>query len=389
MSGAGTRRLFSDRLLVSYAAYPPGFRLGDRNDKASGDHLSSASPDGEVFQPAPKGKPTTLNLEINVNNMTWEVLETTKRVSEMSRNVHIDRQALDIFVGKLSAGDIKVPSWDTTCHFFDGTEKTVAYLLVLDTINFCFWPPQGKAAWEIDYKSKSLSGYYALAASLKRAVESGIPILEAEYLVDLSPDQLKQLFQGRGEIQLLENRLAALNELGHILIKEYDGHAHRLIESAGYSALNLARLLAVNLRSFNDMAEYQGRRIFFYKRAQIIAADLYGAFNGKNWGRFTDMDKTTAFADYKLPQVLRHLGILRYTDSLAQKIDQGILIDSGGPEEIEIRANTIQAVELLRRECAQKGKALMSFEIDWLLWNLGQDNKYRKKPYHRTLTIFY
>jgi len=128
---------------------------------------------------------------------------------------------------------------------------------------------------------------------------------------------------------------------------------------------------------------------FFHKRAQIIAADLYGAFNGKKWGRFMDMDKVTAFADYKLPQVLRHLGILHYTDALAKKIDQEILIDAGCAEEVEIRANTIQAVELIRRELAQKGKALMSFEIDWLLWNLGQDNKYRKKPYHKTLTIFY
>jgi len=324
-----------------------------------------------------------------LSNMISEVLETTKKVSEMSKAVRIDRQALDIFVGKLFAEGIQAPPWDTNCHLCDGTERTVAYLLVLDTINFCFWPPPQKAKWEIDYESKSPSGYYALAASLKRAVESGIPILEAEYLADLSPEQLKYILRGRGEIQLLENRLFALNELGNMLIKGYEGHAHRLVESAGHSALKLARLLAEKLRSFNDKAEYQGHRVVFYKRAQIIAADLYGAFNGKMWGRFTDMDKVTAFADYKLPQVLRHLGILRYTDALAKKINQGILIDARSPEEVEIRANTIQAVELIRRELAQKGKALMSFEIDWLLWNLGQDNKYRKKPFHKTLTIFY
>jgi hypothetical protein len=324
-----------------------------------------------------------------INNMISEVLDTTKKVSEMSKAVRIDRQALGRFVRKLQAEDIQAPPWDNNYHFCDDTEKTVAYLLVLDTINFCFWPPPGKAKWEIDYESKRLSGYYALTASLKRAVESGIPILEAEYLADLSQDQLKYILEGSGEIQLLENRLTALNELGNILIEGYEGHAHRLVESAGHSALKLARLLAEKLHSFNDIAEYQGNRVFFYKRAQIIAADLYGAFNGEKWGRFSDMDKITAFADYKLPQVLRHLGILHYTDALAQKIDQEILIDTGFPEEIEIRANTIQAVELIRRELAQKGKALMSFEIDWLLWNLGQDNKYRKKPYHKTLTIFY
>ncbi|MCK4787827.1 MAG: hypothetical protein KAV87_29000, partial [Desulfobacteraceae bacterium] len=144
-----------------------------------------------------------------------------------------------------------------------------------------------------------------------------------------------------------------------------------------------------NFSSFNDVVEYQGQKVFFYKRAQILTADLYGAFNGKKWGSFTDMDKITAFADYKLPQVLRHLGIMRYTHSLAQKVDQEIMLESGSPEEIEIRANTIQAVELIRQELAQKGKAFRSFEIDWLLWNLGQNDAFRKKPYHKTLTIFY
>ena len=208
-------------------------------------------------------------------------------------------------------------------------------------------------------------------------------------MADLSLHQLKHLLRGRGEIQLLDNRLTALRDLGNILVKEYGGHAHRLVESAGHSALILARLLAEKLASFNDSADYQGHKVFFYKRAQILAADLFGAFNGKKWGRFTDMDQLTAFADYKLPQVLRHLEILRYTNALARKIDREISIEAGSPEEIEIRANTILAVEWIQRECAKRGKALKSFEIDWLLWNLGQDDRYREKPYHKTVTIFY
>ncbi len=321
--------------------------------------------------------------------MMSEVLETSKKVSEMSRNVRIDREALGRFVRKLLADDIQVPCWDINYHFFDGTEKTVAYFLVLDTINFCFWPPAKMPRWEIEYESKKLSGYYALAASLKQAIESGAPITNAGYLADLSMVELKKILGGQGELQLIQDRQLALNELGNILLKEYEGHAHRLVESAEHSALKLARLIAKKLSSFNDIAEYQGHRVFFYKRAQILTADLYGAFRGKDWGRFTDMDKITAFADYKLPQVLRHLGILHYSSELAQKVDNATLLESGSPEEIEIRANTIRAVELIRRELDQAGKRLRAFEIDWLLWNLGQGNEYRKKPYHKTVTIFY
>jgi len=35
------------------------------------------------------------------------------------------------------------------------------------------------------------------------------------------------------------------------------------------------------------------------------------------------------------------------------------------------------------------GKDVTASEIDWLLWNLGQDDQFRAKPYHRTVTTFY
>jgi hypothetical protein len=284
---------------------------------------------------------------------------------------------------------VKVPSWKCCYHICGSGEETVAYLLVLDSLNFCFWPVSGTDKWEIEYESRSLSGYYALAASLKQAVESGIPITRADYLAELSTGKLREVLGGQGELQLLEDRVQILSELGQLLLREYDGKAHRLVEASGMSAVALARLLAERLSSFRDVAGYMGHKVFFYKRAQIFAADLYGAFDGKGWGSLMDMGKLTAFADYKLPQVLRHLGVLSYTQALAQAVDQKIPLETGGPEEVEIRANTIWAVELIRRELEQLGTELMAFEIDWILWNMGQAKEFKVRPYHRAVTIYY
>lgn len=319
----------------------------------------------------------------------WELLETAKNVAEKSRQVRIDKKALIRFSRKLLEDRIEVPAWNCLYHFCSRSEEMISYLLVLDSLNFCFWPESGKDTWEIEYESRRLSGYYALAASLKKAIESGVPITKADYLAELSLDKLKQIFSGRGELQLLEHRLKILNELGQVLLGEYGGESHRLVERAGRSALRLARLLAEELSSFRDVAEYLGHKVFFYKRAQIFAADLYGAFDGKEWGSFVDIDKLTAFADYKLPQVLRHLGILHYARSLAQKVDQKILLEAGSLEEVEIRANTIWVVELICKELVLMGKGLRAFEIDWILWNMGQDPGFKIKPYHRTASIFY
>jgi hypothetical protein len=319
----------------------------------------------------------------------FEVIDTANKVAQESRLVKVDRQALVTFSRKVVDDGIEVPPWDDFHHFYGEDEDTNAYLLVLDSLNFCFWPAKGKEKWEIEYKSEWFSGYYGLAISLKKAIELSIPITDAGYLSGLSFYDLERILGGRGDLQLMDQRLSILHELGEVLIKEYAGQAHKLVEAAGHSATKLARLMADKISSFRDVAEYSGYKVFFHKRAQIFAADLYGSFRGKRWGSFTDMDRLTAFADYKLPQVLRHLGILRYESALADKVDQKILLEPASPEEVEIRANTILAVELIRQELDRMGKHLKSFEIDWVLWNMGQDKSFKIKPYHRTVTIFY
>lgn len=318
-----------------------------------------------------------------------EVLETSQYVASNSRHVRINRPPLLEFAHAMVSQAIKIPPWDPTYHFAGEPEETVAYLLVLDTINFCFWPPPFNQRWKIGYGSEELSGYNALAASLKQAIHTGIPITDAGYLAGLTLGGLKQAIGGKGELPLLDRRLHNLNELGRVLLKEYDGLVLNLVGSAGGSAARLVGLLADKLSSYQDVATYEGRKIFFYKRAQLFAADLHSAFMGRGWGEFADIDQLTAFADYKLPQVLRHLGIISYDKALSAQVEDQAYLQPGSRQEVEIRANTVWSVELIRREAAKKGAALRSFEIDRLLWGLGQDDEYRKKPYHRTLTIFY
>lgn len=318
-----------------------------------------------------------------------DVIHSAEYVVQKSHHVRIDKHALEQFCKALFNDGIDIPPWDATHHFNDQGEKSVAYFLVLDSMNFCFWPFAGNKRWEIQHNYETVSGYYALALSLKRAIEKGIPIDDAAFLKEMSFDDLLILLKGRGSLQLMEERLQILNELGEILLREYEGKAAWLIESAGNSVVKLVSILSEKIPSFRDWAEYQGRTVYFFKRAQILAADLYGAFGGKSWGFFHDMEKLTAFADYKLPQVLRHLGILEYSEHLAGKIDKKILLAPGCPEEVEIRAHTIYAVEQIRQDLARDGKRVYSHEIDWLLWNLGQRDSFRIKPYHLTAGTCY
>jgi hypothetical protein len=318
-----------------------------------------------------------------------DILESSRKVMEKSRYVRINEEVLVRFCREMLSKGLEVPPWEDRYHFRGGDEETIAYLLVLDSLNFCFWPAPQKQKWAIASESGWVSGYYALALSLKRAFQSGSPLADPNYLVCLSVAGLKAVLGGRGELQLLKPRLEIFHELGRVLLEKFDGKAFNIVRSAHGSAVALMRLLAESLCSFRDVAEYRGEELYFYKRAQIFAADLYGAYGGESWGHFRDMGKLTAFADYKLPQVLRHVGVLHYDQRLAETVDQKVALEAGGVEEVEIRANTIVAVERIRQELAGLGKNLRAFEIDWILWNLGQEERFKERPYHRTITIFY
>lgn len=132
------------------------------------------------------------------------------------------------------------------------------------------------------------------------------------------------------------------------------------------------------------------------------------------------------FADYRVPAVLRQVGVLRYSDRLAARVAAGELVEPGGREEAEIRGCTIHAVELLRAAVARRvrrravageeeeapsvllpdasrgGPARphasqappgapppISVAVDWHLWEVGEAARFEAPPHHRTLTVYY
>jgi Queuosine salvage protein len=366
------------------------------------------------------------------------VLETTRAVVEVGELAWINHDRLAAVADQLREfkrqeerqsgrrGIAPAFTWYTQYHFFDGTERTVNWLLLLDALNFCFWADKGQARWQIEYHGARLDGYWAEAASLTRAVEEGYPLWDARYLSEMSSADLAHILRGvaaedgqaqrddnRREgrhymthapadrnvvaplagaiapvvIPLFEQRLGNAREVGRVLLERYDGQFANALEEAGGSAVRLALLLAEHFASFHDIATYRNHEVRFLKRAQLCAADVHGAFGGKQWGAFHDLDRLTVFADYKLPQILRHFGALEYHPALAARIDALQELEAGSAEEIEIRAATIWACELLRQAMAER-EAITAAEIDARLWLLSQ-HLAGMRPYHRVRTIYY
>lgn len=158
--------------------------------------------------------------------------------------------------------------------------------------------------------------------------------------------------------------------------------------------------------NFQDHALYQGQQVCFYKRSQILVADLWGALKGKPGYEdfFPDIGELTTFPDYRVPQILNHLGIMQYSKELQEIIDKRLEIPAGSAEEVgilpffldifgiyqvEIRAFTVETVERLKEMVRKMGCQLNSVEIDWFLWQKGEKVKEKIRNHHRTMSIFY
>ncbi|MEN6437300.1 MAG: queuosine salvage family protein [Syntrophobacter sp.] len=317
------------------------------------------------------------------------VLASAHEVAARARWVFFHPERIDHAIGKWGHLLDSAPRWDHPCHFSDQTEETVRWIFSLDVLNHCFWPDPGDPVWTVRFNGQDWSGYWGLAASLKRALSMGIPVTNPAWLSRISENDLARIFSGEGTIPLFAERLMNLREAGAVIVSQLGGDLLSLFTRASGSAVRLVTDLVSLFASFRDEAVYLGGKVYFWKRAQIFASDVFMAFEGKMWGCFHDIGSLTAFADYKLPQVLRELGIISYHPELAARIDALKFIGPGSEKEVEIRAMTIIAVHAIRALFSQSGFNVTSAQVDGWLWALGQYDAFRARPYHRCRTIFY
>jgi hypothetical protein len=299
-----------------------------------------------------------------------EIRTTCAAVAAQASHVRIDLDRL-----AACAVDAEVADDDPGRMRLGSVEETVAFVVALDAINF------GSGWFPVLRKRRGMSGYHSIATTFR---EHGAP--SATWLAEVTAEVCCDLFgqdPGSAAAELMAHFATAWNELGRHLLERYDGSASSMVTDAGRSAERLVGILR-QMPYFEDRCPYRGSDVAFYKRAQITAADLHLALGGEGPGRFDDLDRLTIFADNLVPHVLRVDGVLALDPALARHIDAGRLIAVGSEEEVELRACAVHAVELLSRRTGVTPSTL-----DTILWNRGQQPRYKAVPRPRCRTVSY
>lgn len=199
----------------------------------------------------------------------------------------------------------------------------------------------------------------------------------------------------------MKERVECLHEVGSKLLEKYDGDFKNVVIAANGSAKKLLELIVEEFPCFRDEADFNGKRVSIYKRAQILVGDIYACFQGEGLGHFDDLNETiTMFADYRVPQVLVHFGSLVYSEELKMDLESDKMLPNGDPKEVEIRGASIYIVEAAKEIVLDELKTnhpdiptkhVNSILIDHFLWDYRRANAdfLSYIPFHKTFSVYY
>jgi len=296
-----------------------------------------------------------------------------KYVVENSKHVKINYEAIDKMIEKIENSESSFWLSSNPFGLLDmDFESLVNFLIIYHTIgNYCFW---GDPKWEIETSFGNLDGSYAIMYLI-------INRYKANQDFNMTFLEFKYLLKGNTEIPLIEDRYQKLVKMNEILKEK---SFYQMVKNMK-SDTELLNFILEKFDYFNDVSDYKGKKIYFYKRAQLLTSDLLHVKEIINH-ETVDYSHLIGCADYKIPQVMRCYGMLEFDQELAKKVDSKIEIVENSEEEIEIRANDLEVIDYIY---IKTNKKYSKMEINDFIWLLGQDKTKMTKLYHRTITDNY
>jgi len=299
-------------------------------------------------------------------SLTDDIRVACARVARAARSVRIaDEPVLEAYARALPDDPPPAPDLEVGASL----EARAAFSLTLNAVNF------GSGWFPTLRKPAGLSGFRTVEAALR--ARGPWPARE---IARIELDEVARTFGQDRNHELMGHFTLALQELGARVRDEFGGSFLGLARAGEGSAVALAQRLAT-WATWQDVSIYDREPVPFFKRAQIAAADL--ALSGI--APADDLPELTLFADNLVPHVLRLDGVLEVDPELVARIEREELLVHGSPEEVELRACALEAVERL---VALHG-ATTAAAVDYVLWTRGAGARYKAVPRHRARSTAY
>jgi len=275
-------------------------------------------------------------------------------------------------------------------------ERLAAYLLALAAVNY----GSGYAQWL--RRDPPNSTYYTISSCLAEAFDH-YPLHRADALRSLSVANVAEIFGQDLRVpkvaELMQRFRDSLAQIGEFVETRHGGSALQFLDDIEFNALSIVQALTTHVPTFNDRCRYSISEreidVFFYKKAQLFAADIARAGRAYGFWDISGIDYLTLFADNAVAQVLLALGVLLVHDKeLAHRIDSGTPLDVCGADEVELRACAVNAAHMILQNLRRtpEGNDLTIIELDFFLWDVSHSPEFIEHSEikrHISFTEFY
>ena len=310
--------------------------------------------------------------------MLDKIIKSCKYVANNSKSVKINETNLEKFIGKIKK--VETEHWlaFSPYNLLDlPTETIINFLLVYEAIDFSFW---GNPKWTIDTPTGKEDGSIALLYVILKYVREK----NTTDFSNITKDEFREVLKGNVEIPLFEERYHIIRDVSRIVNENMNGNFYEFIKGITID-MKLFNIIIKYFPNFKDERKYREKTIYFYKLAQLLTSDILHIRELKENIK-VDYSHLVGCSDYKIPQVMRGLGILEYSDKLSNIIDNKKEIEVNSDYEIEIRANMLVAIDLIKKKLENK---VCAIDINDYIWSQGRNKTIELKPYHLTRNTNY
>ena len=308
--------------------------------------------------------------------MLSKIIESNKYVIENAKFIQINKKKIEKFANQIK--DVNIQNWlyNSPYKLLDeNIETIITFLLYFEAIDFSFW---GNPKWHIETINGVEDGSMALMFAMLRYMR------ENKSFNNLTKEKFKKYLQGNIDTPLFEERYQIIKNINKVVNEKMDGNFYNAVFKLT-SDEELFSFIIDNFEDFKDVRTYQGKIIYFYKLAQLLTSDILH-IREKKENIKVDYAHLVGCSDYKIPQGLRALNLVKYNKELADIVDNKIEIKENSTYEVEIRATVIYVIDEIKRLLNNKVNAI---ELNDYIWLMSKNKELPKRPYHLTRTTNY
>ena len=302
--------------------------------------------------------------------MLEKIKSSCNYVALNSKYVSINYKKLNEYIKTIDIKKIKFWLSNNPYDLFEmKIDKVINFMLLFDSINYCFW---GQPKWTIETIEGKKDGSDALLYTLLNYVKKS----DRVDFSNVSFKEFSNILKGNVDIPFLKERYNTIVSICNVVNEKMNGNFYNYIKEINKDT-ELFKIIINNFSNFCDERDYNNEKIYFYKLAQLLTSDILHIKELID-GTKVDYSHLVGCADYKIPQTLRALGILEYNEELSEIVDNKKIIDKNSKYEVEIRANMIAVISYINSNL----KNVCQIDINDYIFSTSKNVKNIVKPYH-------